>query len=178
VKNKYLQKVAATVIAFVACINRLVVKTIKLILCKQKNNEVTSESNKKNFKAYITQELAKECADSCVIYAKKSFNISLDFSEQSIENLEKMVDFLSKNRRGGDQKQINDMSVTLGSYLGEVYIKHHGGEWGKITFEGETYPGIKDQKGACFWPWGRLIKRITDGEENNIWHYYQVMSKD
>ena len=52
----------------------------------------------------------------------------------------------------------------------------HRASWGIATEEGQdgtvvcvTHPKI------TFWPWVRAMKRITEGGENNVWHYYLAM---
>lgn len=137
-----------------------------------KDNEIDFKQNLK------LKAIAKEFAEDSVLYAQESFNLTLDFSEKSIEILEEMVDFLSRSKQEADQQQINEMGYMLGSYLGEVYIKHHGGKWGNITLDEQQYPGIQGKNEVLFWPWVRVIQRINDGKENNLWHYYQVIIKD
>ena len=39
----------------------------------------------------------------------------------------------------------------FGSYVGEVYRKHHGGEWGMVTHGGETFPGMRGKVDRLFW---------------------------
>jgi hypothetical protein len=63
----------------------------------------------------------------------------------------------------------------FGSYIGEVYRRNHGGEWGMVDLDGQKFPGIKNKFGTSFWPWGRALNRITQGSENNVTDYYKTL---
>ena len=55
-------------------------------------------------------------------------------------------------------------------------MSDHGGEWGTITDGPNSYPGVRwKDKDTLFWPWGRVHKRIVEGVENNVWHYYKTL---
>ena len=62
-----------------------------------------------------------------------------------------------------------------GSYVGEVYRRNHGAEWGIVNLGGQKFPGLRTKFGTNFWPWGRALNRITQGVENNIADYYKVL---
>lgn len=65
----------------------------------------------------------------------------------------------------------------FGSYVGEVYRRNHGGEWGIVTLGGERYPGMQTASRTDFWPWGRAFDRITKGPEDDIAAYYSSLLK-
>ena len=44
-----------------------------------------------------------------------------------------------------------------------------------VTMEGKTFPGMRWKADRLFWPWSRAHKRIVEGAENNVLHYYQWM---
>ena len=76
---------------------------------------------------------------------------------------------------GKSQPQFAKM---FGSYVGEVYRKNHGATWGMVEMSGQSFPGLKAElDGTLFWPWGRARNRLTDGAENNVWHYYSELIK-
>src|SRR5262249_31555507 len=45
------------------------------------------------------------------------------------------------------------------------------------NLNGQEFPGIQQDGDRLCWPWGRAHKRIVNGPEDSIWHYYQLMIK-
>ena len=37
-------------------------------------------------------------------------------------------------------------------------------------------PGMRWKGDDFFWPWARAHKRIVEGEENNVAHYYKIIA--
>ncbi|KPM85378.1 hypothetical protein [Pseudoalteromonas lipolytica] len=72
-----------------------------------------------------------------VDYAKSHFDITLDFTESSVEKVELIVSklydsiprsFLSKLFYDSpSDDEIETISKVLGAYIGEVFIQEHGG---------------------------------------------------
>ena len=123
-------------------------------------------------------KIAKAYTEEIVDYARKVFKINFDFSEQSIKYVELLCEKIYEMKNKTTEETIMNYTRALGSYVGEVYIKHHGGEWGLITYDGNTFPGIRSTKQHQFWPWGRVLNRIEEGPENNVWHYYLSLTRD
>ena len=73
------------------------------------------------------------------------------------------------------QKLVGKM---FGSYIGEVYRRNHKATWGMITLNNESFPGLESSHKELFWPWSKVFKRITAGDEENVWHYYQRMAEN
>lgn len=134
-------------------------------------------------------ELMAKCAEEAVRYAKEKFRVELDYSEASIEEVEKILDRLYTSRpkgffnklmkRGPSRQSISNLAKIMGGYLGEVLRRTHGGEW---SIDEEIQPGMKticlrNGKGRVFPP-GKVYKRIMNGEAENVWHYYQSIVSD
>jgi hypothetical protein len=73
------------------------------------------------------------------------------------------------------EEQVMSFAKAFGSYIGEVYRRSHGGEWGMVTLEGQSFPGLRTKSGVNFWPWGRALNRIMEGPENNVADYYKAL---
>ena len=127
-------------------------------------------------------------AQDAVDLAREQFQINLDFSENSLENVEKILASLHNTlpkgvldklfRRGPSQDQIWEMSKGWGGYIGEVIRRQWGGEW---TTETAANPGTVITlrvSGSDIFPPVKVYKRLTNGAEDNIWHYYQVLKQD
>jgi hypothetical protein len=47
-----------------------------------------------------------------------------------------------------------------------------------VTMNGDPFPGFRaTSRDITFWLWGRVHNRLTNGPEDNVWHYYQALMK-
>jgi len=105
-----------------------------------------------------------------------NFNVKLDWTDDSIALVETILGTLHGSiHEKPPEEVIWGFAKALGSYVGEVFRKNHGGEWGMISDGGSSFPGIRS-KGKMFWPWARAHQRIVGGPENNVWDYYRIMT--
>jgi hypothetical protein len=65
--------------------------------------------------------------------------------------------------------------MMLGSYIGEVFRRNHGAEWGWVALQGSRFVGMERKASNLFWPWGKAQNRIVKGPEDNLWLYYQYL---
>ncbi len=132
-------------------------------------------------------DVMKAYSEDAVDMANKEFGETLDFSEDSLRAVERILDRVSSTiprglgrllKRKPSDEQIWEMSKIWGGYIGEVIRKRWGGEW---TLETAAHPGtvitlrVLD---ADIFPPGRAHKRLTNGSEDNIWDYYRVLRSD
>ncbi len=129
-----------------------------------------------------------ELAQAAVYLAREQFEIDLDFSEDSLQQVETILDgyykILPKGvmrtlgqilKRGPSQEEIQRMAMVWGAYIGEVIRRHWGGEW---TTESNAPVGavltLRVHEIEMFPP-AKAYKRLTNGPEDNIWFYYEVL---
>lgn len=126
------------------------------------------------------QQVAEAYAQDAVDFARSTFGAQLDWTDRSIEQVERVVGRLHDEaaRAKPSEEQIFQFAKMIGSYVGEVYRRNHDGAWGIVTLEGQEFPGMRAAKGTEFWPWGRIQNRIVNGPEDNVWHYYQVLLQE
>jgi len=120
---------------------------------------------------------AAYCLD-CIDVARANFQMELDGSDASVELVEQMLAQLHDQLPAArpTQEQIGAFAKMSGSYVGEVFRLKHGAEWGIVRLGETEFPGMRSTAdGLQFWPWERAYKRITEGAENNIWHYYVAL---
>jgi hypothetical protein len=125
-------------------------------------------------------KIAAAYALDAVDIAASNFKTKLDGTEDSIALVEDVLGKLHRTLAEAKppEQAIWNFAKAFGSYLGEVFRKHHGGEWGMVTYGGESFPGIRWKEGRdLFWPWARAHKRIVAGEEENVWDYYRVIAR-
>jgi hypothetical protein len=125
------------------------------------------------------QQIAEAYSADAVDFAKSQFGVTLDWSEASIASVERFLaqmhtSYLTTKPRPTEE-QVMSFAKAFGSYIGEVYRRSHGGEWGMVTLEGQSFPGLRTRSGVNFWPWGRALNRIMQGPENNVADYYKVL---
>lgn len=122
------------------------------------------------------QKMAEAYSLDLVDFAAQHFKITLNWSDESIREVEKIAAALHDDARSSKptEEQLAPFYKGLGSYIGEVFRKNHGGVWGWVTFNGQRFPGMQREKIGLFWPWGKAQGRLVNGPEDNLWVYYQV----
>ncbi len=116
----------------------------------------------------------------------REFRVELDYSEQSLEQVEHLLDELHEELQNGpapktsqsaersSNQQVDEMSRIWGGYLGEVVRRRFGGEW---TIE--KYPAgdflivTLNVNGAKVFPAMKIHKRLTNGAADNLLAFYQ-----
>jgi hypothetical protein len=122
--------------------------------------------------------IGRAYAQDAVDIAKNNFKIVLDWSDESIKQVEHILDELykAKAHTQPSEEQIYRFAKIFGSYVGEVFRMNHKADWGMITMGDEQFPGLQSEKKAqLFWPWGKVNNRLMNGEEDNIAHYYNAL---
>lgn len=109
-----------------------------------------------------------------------------DFTFDSIESLEK---FLKANVRpdGGVidgselARETGKKVFVLGCYLGETIRRHVQGKWIGDDSDPEAEINVSVEfvseagERIQLWPIQRVVKRVLNGEENNVWDYARLM---
>lgn len=120
----------------------------------------------------------KKMAAQTVEFAKTHFNITLDYSEESINEMETMYEQMYKDikKLRMPKKEIADLALIQGAYIGEVIRKHHGGHWEKDhkALGQNSWPIIFDEDNATC-PVGWVFKRLTNGKEDDVSYKYRVL---
>lgn len=124
------------------------------------------------------QQIAEAYSLDAIDFARDNFNIQLDWSDNSVEQIEKMLSIFHEQmaKANPSEEQIFGFAKMFGSYVGETFRRNHGAIWGIVQLENDKFPGLKaDGAAGLFWPWGRAQNRITNGPEDNVWQYYKVL---
>jgi hypothetical protein len=124
-------------------------------------------------------EVAGAYALDAVDLAARNFGVTLDWSEASVRQVEQMLGRLHAELTSArpPEDAVWTFAKAFGSYVGEVLRRHHEGEWGMVSMEGQSFPGLQLAGGPLCWPWGKAYKRLTDGPGDNLWHYYSVLAQ-
>lgn len=122
-------------------------------------------------------------AEDAVDFASRNFGVSLDYTPESIQQVEAMAErlrnawpkgFIEKIfSKGPTDDDVQVVCKMLGGYIGEVYRRSKGGEWAI----NEEYRAIGVILGKTWmFPPAKVHKRLTNGAEDNLWSYFKVMS--
>ncbi len=108
------------------------------------------------------------------VQAARQFSAQLDYSEQSLEEVETIL-----NRLSGKTPSSEDMAETCkmwGSYLGEVVRRRFGGEWTIETYPGKQFATlILTVAGNKLFPTMKVHRRLTQGQDDNVWSFYKMV---
>jgi len=114
-----------------------------------------------------------------LVIAFKELGINLNYSIESIKQLDILID---KEFSGGKPnigglfaEQLGSKIFALGSYVGETIIKNcKGANWDKDS-DDEINIAIIGANGWMVWPMQRVINRIQEGNENNLYVYAHAL---
>jgi hypothetical protein len=133
-----------------------------------------------NLKYQPIPENAPLFAVDIVEAAKEVSGVHLDYSPESVKDVDKIIESL---RSGGSKKE--DVSATLfgfGCYIGEIFIKNHGGIWKASEAtpmkEVTSMPFLIEMPdGQVGNPIGKAFKQFDSGQFESVYDFYQVFSK-
>ena len=127
-----------------------------------------------------TDYAQKMCA-TAIEYANE-FNKTLDYSENSIVDLEEILDWYSKDVSVSKptENQIWSMAIIFGSYLGETLLKNglseKGFVWGKEA--SSNVPLLIKDDGSYLTPNDKIYKRLVNGSEDSVVSFYKFATKE
>ena len=144
-----------------------------------------------NDTADIQSEVAAR-AERAVQHSRNVFRITLDYSPESLQQVEEILDQLyslfakpafqrSLNGKVTPEQIINEVVTFYGSYVGEVIRLRWGGEWStkSTAFTEPTMTlHLHGKEIEEIFPLNKVYKRLTNGPEDGIWFYYFVIARD
>ena len=125
-------------------------------------------------------------AEDAVAHARSSSGVTLDYSSESVRHVEEVLEALYAAiprgfvarllGRGPSVDDLWTMSKMYGGYVGEVIRRAAGGEW---MLDEEVVPGagticLRRDANRVFPP-AKVHKRLTNGPEDNVWHYFRIV---
>lgn len=131
-------------------------------------------------------EIMENCAADAVRTAQENFGFALDFSEESIQSLETILACLAgtlktdgTERIGEGEDAVEHAVKMWGGYLGEVVRRNCGGEWELAEYPRQahadqptTVPTVV-VAGSQLYPLIKVYRRLTMGEPENVWKFYE-----
>lgn len=124
------------------------------------------------------EDMARKNSDTAINYAK-SFQKEFDYSSDSVEDLEKILDYYSKDlsKSSPTENQIWSMALIFGSYLGEVMLKNGllKNRFFWKTDNTSNIPVLSDDCRNHIAPVDKVYKRLVNGMEDNITSFYKFI---
>lgn len=120
---------------------------------------------------------AQKSSDLAIEYAKE-FNKTLDYSRESIDALEEILEYYARDLRKSrpTDNEIWSMAVLWGSYLGQTMLKNgleqEGFSWGLM--DGTNVPLLVHRESYTT-PNDKVYKRLINGPEDSVVYFYEVM---
>ncbi len=114
-------------------------------------------------------------AAQAVTLARK-FKSALDFSENSVMELETILEALAQQTPEHSADSVSEACKTWGSYLVEVVRRHFGGEWTIETYPGKQFATLTlNVNGSKLFPTMKVHRRLTEGNAENVWLFYKMV---
>jgi hypothetical protein len=107
----------------------------------------------------------------------KSFRIKLDFSHDSVKNVERILgEIYREHVKTKKTDGLNGIALEFGAYIattiqrntGQGVLERDHPEFGKNTFPFQY-------AGGTIFPYQWCAKRILEGDADNVWSKYQVL---
>ncbi len=121
--------------------------------------------------------MAGAYASKAVLIARE-FNATLDFSENSLMELEGILAQLALDLPPGgpSSDDMTEMCKMWGSYFGEVVRRRFGGDWSIDTYPGKQFATLTLTVGGNkLFPSMKVHRRLTEGEGDNLWSFYKMV---
>ncbi|WP_211748615.1 hypothetical protein [Paenibacillus sp. Marseille-Q4541] len=125
-------------------------------------------------------DMMKAYAEDAVDFADQ-MDVKLDFSEASLKDLDSILQKFHGElprgwrkifNKGPSEEQIAYMAKMWGGYLGEVVVRHLGGEWKASEIVEDTIAlQIGEEE---LYPPSRAYRRIMNGAEDSVEDYYKI----
>ena len=127
-----------------------------------------------------TPEAAPQHAALAVSAAQLIQDIELDYSIESLELLDGLLERLHQDGVAVDQ--VAEVLFACGCYVGEVFVRHAGAAW--CPTEGTSMEGVTGfplliQLGPQRYcnPVGKVFKRLVEGGEHGLVPFYALFSR-
>jgi len=120
--------------------------------------------------------MAGAYAEQAVRIARE-FNATLDYSENSLMELEAIVAQLAFDLpNDAPAEELAEMCKMWGSYFGEVVRRRFGGDWSIDTYPGKQFATLTlTVAGNKLFPSMKVHRRLTAGDADNLWTFYKMV---
>jgi len=137
--------------------------------------------------AHLVRQMMEAYAKDAVDAARANYNVELDYSPESIKIVEEVLGKVYPSVRrswlhrlfriGLGETDVDTICKMFGGYIGEVVRRKRGGAWQIIQnpVGDENVIALVNGDDKIFPP-SKVFKRLMNGEEDNVWFYFQVVT--
>lgn len=132
----------------------------------------------RNIEAHDSVAAMAEAYAQKAVQAARSFNTQLDYSENSLMELEAILDQFARQMAASQPSsdELSEICKTWGSYFGEVLRHRFGGDWSIESYPGKSFATLTlNINGNKIFPSMKVHRRLTQGEQDNIWSFYRMV---
>jgi len=126
---------------------------------------------------------AFEMALTADLYVRRvaALDGALDYSDASIATAEELgVATYNALCRGLSHDELREFQgklvLELGAYIGETFIRNHGGDWGWEVMPGGRAFGLRTASGLIAFPLTKAKKRLL-GDFGSLVAFYEMLSR-
>ena len=127
-----------------------------------------------------TPENAAAHAQLAVDAARNVDRVELDFSPQSLSEVDRILSKFHAEKLRADQ--IGETVFSFGCYVGEVLVRHHGGSWqmpergflARLGLGNSNMMVVQMPNGIVWNPIGKAFKLLENGKEDSVSYFYDV----
>lgn len=152
---------------------------IAVALASQSANKVSfkiKDSGSRFWSSEPTRQAAADAAAQLVDIAQTRFGITLDGSDLSVIELQKLAEqvrneYLATADEAARQRQKEEWVRLFGGYFGELLVKHHGAVWGETNWmDGDKHAlGYPKTRGVSL-PYNQITKAFTSPSSICGWY--------
>ena len=159
-----------------------ILRAMKIIDKLKKEHEIDLEKGKRGEKVEdVLIARYRGYALNAVEFAYHFYEIKLDFSEESIEYVEEILNKLSVTIEevNPTEEQKKDITRFFAGYIGEVIRNKWGGNYIKEDEGPIKNNGVSLKVNShYYYLLTKVYKRLTQGEKDNLLLYYQKIKQD
>src|SRR5262249_32059886 len=127
-----------------------------------------------------TPEHAAKHAQQAVDAAWKVEHIKLDYSPESLVDVDRILGRFHADKLGPEQ--IGSTGFSFCCYVGEGFVRHNGAVWKMLSDanlpdflkEDNTMMVVEMPDGVVWNPIGKAFKLLENGEADSVAYFYQV----
>ena len=129
-------------------------------------------------KTHDSVESMIQAYSQAAVEMAREFKATLDYTENSVMEIEAILAQFAQDlaRSQPPADEMDEMCKLWGCYLGEVVRRRFGGEWGIETYPGKEFATLTlNVGGNKLFPSMKIHRRLTAGENDNVWTFYKMV---
>ena len=111
----------------------------------------------------------------------REYSLTLDYSEGSIGDADalavRLFEAIPHDSSAGLSEQERALILELGAYVGETFIRNHGGMWGWAeTLDAGRNVGLRTNDGLIVFPVSTASNRLEGADVDSMVIFYRILT--